>query len=89
MIALEGEEEIIEETLYENPQGFSFWYASDRLTAYDGEAGDAAGVIVKALYSDDYLILSMISKEEAEEYREGLDENIVKLFRMKLNQLRK
>lgn len=80
MIYLEGEEEIIEETLFESPRGFTFWYASDRLEAYDGEAENVAGVIVKALYSDDHLILSMISEEDAKEYCKGLDENIVKLF---------
>ena len=37
------------------------------------------GVVVEALYSDDYMVLSVISEEDAEEYTEDLDEDIVSL----------
>ncbi|MBO4368274.1 MAG: hypothetical protein J5859_06140 [Clostridia bacterium] len=76
VIALEGEEEIIEETLFESPLGFSFWYANETLEAYYGEADNIEGVVVATLYSDDYMVLSMITEEEAAEYTEDLDEDI-------------
>ena len=68
VIALEGMEETIEETLFESPLGFSFWYANERLKAYQGEADNVEGVVVSALYSDDHMILSVITEEEAEGY---------------------
>lgn len=71
VIALEGEEEPIEETLFVSPSGFSFWYASDRLEARQEEAG---GVIVKALYSDDSMTLSMITEEDAGKLAENIIE---------------
>ena len=77
VIALEGQEETIEETLFESPQGFSFWYASERLEAYPVEVYGIDGVCVAAMYSDDYMILSMISEEEAREYAADLGMNIV------------
>lgn len=77
VIMLEGMEEPIEETRFESRQGFSFWYANERLEAYEGERDNIEGVIVSALYSDDYMILSMIPQEDAEEYTEDLEENIV------------
>ena len=79
VIMLEGMEEKIEETLFESPFGFSFWYASDKLDAYHGEKGNIEGVIVEALYSDDSMVLSMIPQEDAEEYAQDLEENIVEL----------
>ena len=63
-ISLEGMEEAIEETLYKNPQGFSFWYASERLKVSESEEG----VKVSALYADDAMTLSLISEEDAEKY---------------------
>ena len=77
VIALEGMEEVIEETLFESSLGFSFWYPNDRLEAYQDVVHNIDGVYVEALYSDDYMILSMITEEDAEEYTEDLDENIV------------
>ncbi len=77
VIYLEGMEETIEETLFESPLGFSFWYASDVLEAYHGEADNIEGVVVASLYTDDYMVLSMISPEDAEEYTEDYDESIV------------
>ena len=77
VIALEGMEEAIEETLYESPFGFSFWYAKDRLEAYPGNIGVTEGVIVAALYSDDYMLLSMTDEEDAVEYAEDFDVDIV------------
>ena len=76
VIFLEGMEEPIEETLFESPLGFSFWYANDRVEAYHGEADNIAGVIVAALYSDDYMVLSMIPEEDAVEYTEDLGVDI-------------
>ncbi len=78
-IALEGMEEPIEETLYESPEGFSFWYVADSFEAYQGEAGDIEGTVVASLYTDDFMILSVIPEEEAEEYAEGMDESIADL----------
>ena len=75
-IFLEGQEEMISETLYVSPLGFSFWYADDRLEAYPGDAGDTEGVVVSALYSDDAMTLSMIPEEDAQEYVEDLGWNI-------------
>ena len=68
VIWLEGMEEPIEETLYESPLGFSFWYANERLDARPGEADGVEGVTVGALYSDDFMFLSVVTQEEAAEY---------------------
>ena len=65
VIALEGMEEPIEETLFESPQGFSFWYASDRLEADSWAADNAEGAVVVNPYSDDRMTLSIITEEEA------------------------
>ena len=65
VIMLEGIEEEIEETLFESPSGFSFWYANEKLNAYEGEADGIAGVVVAALYSDDRMVLSLITEDEA------------------------
>ena len=46
VIALEGMEESIEETLFESDLGFSFWYPADRLEAYEGEADNIEGLLV-------------------------------------------
>ena len=78
VIALEGMEEPIEETLFTNPQGFSFWYPADRLEVYNGSIGVTEGAIVTAMYSDDSMILSMITEEEAVEYAEDSGRDIVK-----------
>ena len=75
VIMLEGMEEPIEETRFESRQGFSFWYANEALEAQEGERDNIEGVVVSALYSDDYMILSMIPQEDAEEYAEDLDGN--------------
>ncbi len=77
VIVLEGMEEPIQETLFESPQGFSFWYANEKLEAYEGNIGVTEGVIVQAMYADDYMLLSMITQEDAEEYAEDLHVNIV------------
>ena len=74
VIALEGAEEPIEETLYESPMAFSFWYASDTLQAYPGEAYGVRGVVVAALESDSRMALALISEEEADAYIHSLDE---------------
>ena len=79
VIVLEGMEETIQETLFVSPQGFSFWYAKDRLEAYNDVVGNIDGVYVCALYSDDSMILSMITEEDAEEYTEDFDQSIVEL----------
>lgn len=77
VIWLEGMEETIEETLYESPDGFSFWYASDMLTADFGTVDGVEGVIVRNPHSDDYMILSMISEEEALEYARDPDGDLL------------
>lgn len=78
-IVLEGMKETISETLFVSPQGFSFWYADDRLEAYNDVVGNIDGVYICALYADDHMILSMIPEEDAEEYAEDLDLDIVGL----------
>ena len=77
VIMLEGMEEPIEETLFESPQGFSFWYANEALEAYNGEEGNMEGAIVAALWSDDFMILSVIPEEDALDYADDFDESIV------------
>ena len=52
VIWLEGMEETIIETKFESPEGFSFWYDADLMEADD---------------SDDFMLLSLISQEEADE----------------------
>ncbi len=64
VIALEGMEETIEETLFESPRGFVFWYASERLEAYESEGG----ALVRNPYSDDHMTLTPVTEEEALKY---------------------
>ena len=64
-IWLEGTEETIREMQFESPEGFSFWYANDALAAEFGTADDTDGAVVRNAYSDDYMVLSMISQEDA------------------------
>lgn len=77
MIELEGMKESIQETLFESTLGFSFWYADEKLEAYEGQAHTLEGVVVAGLYSDDYMVLSMITEEDAKEYAEDCDEDIM------------
>ncbi|MBR5382512.1 MAG: hypothetical protein IK133_01715 [Clostridia bacterium] len=77
VIALEGEEQTIEETLLESPLGFSFWYVAESFDAWTGEMDYIEGVIIESLYSDDFMILSLIPEEDAEDYAEDLDEDII------------
>lgn len=79
VIALEGQEETIEETLFESPLGFSFWYAGDWLDAYCGEKDNIDGVIVDTDNSDDFMVLFMIPEEDAAEYTEDFEINIADL----------
>ena len=78
VIYLEGMEEPIEETLFESPQGISFWYVSDVLEARLEKSGDAEIVVVDALYSDNHMTLSMISEEEAVKYAKDPDADIAR-----------
>ena len=78
VIALEGTEETLQEKRLANPDGFSVWYAPDRLEAYNGSSGNMDGIIVCALYSDDHMILSMMTEEDAVEYAEESGTDIVK-----------
>lgn len=68
VIALEGMEEKIEETRFDSPLGFSFWYTTDRLEAYPGETEGVEGVTVANPDSDDCMTLTVITPEEAAEY---------------------
>ena len=77
VIALEGMEQTIQETLLESPMGFSFWYADEYFDAWTGEMDYIEGVIIESLYSDDFMILSLIPEEDAEEYAEDLDVDII------------
>lgn len=80
VIYLEGQEEAIEESLFISPLGFSFWYENERLEAYHGDVNGIEGVIVSAAYSDDYMVLSMITEEEAKEYTEDLNVDLAAQF---------
>ena len=77
VIWLEGIEQTIEETLFESTDGYSFWYASDMLEADYGSKDDVEGVIVSNPYSSDYMLLSVISEDDAAQYAADLDEDIV------------
>lgn len=77
VIWLESMEETIEETLFESPEGFPFWYANEMLAADFGTVNDVEGVIVRNPYLDDAMILSMISENEAAEYIQDLNESII------------
>ena len=77
VIYREGEGETVTEQLLESSFGFSVWYPNELLEAYEGEMGNMEGVIVTAMYSDDHMILSVIPEEDAVEYVEDLDVNIV------------
>ena len=79
VISLEGTEETIEETLFLSPLGFSFWYPSDHLEVYQEETGGIEGVKVANPWSDDYMVLSVISEEDAGRYADELGANIVEL----------
>ena len=79
VIALEGMEEPIEETLFSSPMGFTFWYAGEKLEVYHGEAAGLEGVVVAAIWSDDYMVLSTIPEEDADEYANELGVNIREL----------
>ena len=72
VIALEGMEETIHETLFESPLGFSFWYADEWLEAHPGGDEETGGVVVGTIYSDDGMVLSMLTEEEASEYAESV-----------------
>ncbi len=76
VISLEGMEETIEETLYESPQGFSFWYPEETLKAAEGERRTIKGTVVSARYMDDGMVLSVISEEDAAEYLRDSGEDI-------------
>ena len=67
-IFLEGMEEPIKETLFESPEGFSLWYANEWLEADYGVTDQIEGVVISTIYSDDYMVLSVIPEEEAERY---------------------
>lgn len=87
VIMLEGQEEPIEETLFDTGLGFSLWYPKERLEVYIGEANGLEGAVVGALYSDGYMVLSMITKEDAEEYAEDVDQSFVEKASMSRAQL--
>ena len=76
VILLEDMENPITETLYQSQDGFSFWYVSDDFRAYHGEMENTDGDIIASLYSDDYMLLSRISEDEALEYAGELHPNI-------------
>ena len=80
VIAREGMEETVTETLFESTDGYSVWYADEWLEAYEGEMGNMEGVIVCSKYvPDDGMIISEITEEDAVEYTEDFDEDIVEL----------
>lgn len=64
-IALEGMEETIGETLYQSPQGFSFWYADESFSVRSEKTDGAERVIVCAVYTGESMALTKIPEEEA------------------------
>ena len=79
VISLEGMEEPVTERLHESAYGFSLWYVEDRLEAYDGERDNMEGTIVTGPVDTDYMVLEMITEEDAAEYTEDFDETIVEM----------
>ena len=71
VIWLEGMEETIIETKFESPEGFSFWYDADLMEAAFETVNDTERVMVSSIYSDDFMLLSLISQEEADELIRG------------------
>lgn len=67
VIWLEGMEETIIETRFESPEGFSFWYDADLMEADFAAAGETESIRVSNIDSDDFMLLSLISQEEADE----------------------
>lgn len=67
VIWLEGMEETIIETKFESPEGFSFWYDADLMEADFAAADETESIRVSNIYSDDFMLLSLISQEEADE----------------------
>ena len=79
VIALEGQEEPIEETLFASLQGFTLWYAADRLDAYEGEMAGLEGLVVECLDTCGYMVLEIIPEEDAVDYARDFDFDIVKV----------
>ena len=75
-IALEGMEETIGETLYQSPQGFSFWYADESFSVRSEKTDGAERVIVCAVYTGESMALTKIPEEEASELTESLGMDI-------------
>ena len=67
VIWLEGMEETIIETKFESPEGFSFWYDADLMEADFAAADETESIRVSNIDSDDFMLLSLISQEEADE----------------------
>ena len=64
VIALEGQEEPIEETMFASLQGFTLWYAADRLDAYEGEMAGLEGLVVECLDTCGYMVLEIIPEAQ-------------------------
>ena len=79
VITLAGREETVTECLHESMYGFSLWYAENRLYAYDGERDNMEGAIVTGQLMTDFMVLEMITEEDAAEYTDDFDESIVAL----------
>lgn len=75
-IALEGMEETIGETLYQSPQGFSFWYADESFSVRSEKTDGAERVIVCAVFTGESMALTKIPEEEASELTESLGMDI-------------
>ena len=75
-IWLEGMEETIGETLYQSPQGFSFWYADESFSVRSEKTDGAERVIVCAVYTGESMALTKIPEEEASELTESLGMDI-------------
>ena len=63
-IYIEGEKEIISETLYKSHDGFTFWYADERLEVNE----DEDGVYLEDIAEIGYLEFTVIGEEEADEW---------------------
>ena len=78
VIEREGMAETVTETRIKGG-GFSLWYAREWLEAFEGERDNMYGVIVQNRHSpDDWMIVCEIPEEDAIDYTDDYDGDIVK-----------
>ena len=65
VIALEGMEEPIVETLYTAPAGYSFWYVGELFEVLPPAEDAPEDLVVSSRYSDDCMTLTALTEDEA------------------------